>query len=398
MKPRKIVLGVTGGVAAYKAAELTRLLVKGGHEVQVVMTAAATQFVTPVTFQALSGKPVFTDAWDARIDNNMSHIDLTRGADVVLVAPATADFIAKVATGLCDDLLTTLVAARDCPLLVAPAMNRQMWENPPNLRNVAQLKADGVQVCGPDSGDQACGEVGLGRMLEPETIVQYLEAFFQPRVLEGRKVLITAGATFERIDAVRGITNTSSGKMGFAIARAAWEAGATVTLVAGETALATPPGARRIDVKSAQDMLNAVNAEIDTQDIFISVAAVADYYVLNQSEQKIKKDAHILTLELAPNPDILASVACRPRPPFCVGFAAESENLIEYAQAKRKRKQLPLLAANLVQNAMGAEDNELILLDDAGEHRVPRAPKLDVARQLIKHLARLYDADHPTAL
>lgn len=290
MKPRKIVLGVTGGVAAYKAAELTRLLVKGGHEVQVVMTAAATQFVTPVTFQALSGKPVFTDAWDARIDNNMSHIDLTRGADVVLVAPATADFIAKVATGLCDDLLTTLVAARDCPLLVAPAMNRQMWENPPNLRNVAQLKADGVQVCGPDSGDQACGEVGLGRMLEPETIVQYLEAFFQPRVLEGRKVLITAGATFERIDAVRGITNTSSGKMGFAIARAAWEAGATVTLVAGETALATPPGARRIDVKkSAQDMLNAVNAEIDTQDIFISVAAVADYYVLNQSEQKNQK-------------------------------------------------------------------------------------------------------------
>lgn len=391
MKQKRIVLGVTGGVAAYKAAELTRLMVKAGWNVQVVMTTAATHFVTPVTFQALSGNPVFTDAWDTRMDNNMPHIDLSRGADAVLVAPASADFLAKIANGLCDDLLTTLVAARDCPLLVAPAMNRQMWENPPNLRNVAQLREDGVSVLGPDSGDQACGETGLGRMLEPETVMQHLEAFFQPRLLAGKRVLITAGATFERIDAVRGITNTSSGKMGFAIARAAWEAGADVTLIAGETALPTPPGSRRVDVKSAQDMLSAVNATIDTQDIFISVAAVADYYVLNQSEQKIKKDAHILTLELAPNPDILASVACRPRPPFCVGFAAESENLIEYAQAKRKRKQLPLLAANLVQSAMGADDNELILLDDDGEHRLPRAPKLDVARKLIAHLAHLYE-------
>lgn len=390
MKQKRIVLGVTGGVAAYKAAELTRLLVKAGWDVHVVMTEAGSRFVSPVTFQALSGNPVYTDQWDARPDNNMAHINLTRGAAAVLVAPATADLIAKVAHGLCDDLLTTLIAARDCPLLLAPAMNWQMWDNAPNQRNVAQLKADGVAILGPGSGEQACGEVGDGRMLEPEDILMRLEAALRPKPLAGKRVLLTAGPTFERIDAVRGITNSSSGKMGFAVARAVWEAGAEVVIVAGETPLATPPDCRRIDVQSAQQMLAAVELEVPHADIFISVAAVADYYVLNQSEHKIKKDAHILTLELAPNPDILASVACAPNPPFCVGFAAESENLLEYADAKRRRKQLPLLAANLVQQAMGADDNEVILLDDAGTHRLPRGPKLDVARQLVAHLAALY--------
>jgi phosphopantothenoylcysteine decarboxylase / phosphopantothenate---cysteine ligase len=390
---KKVVLGVTGGIAAYKSAELTRLLVKAGYQVHVVMTEAATHFVGAVTFQALSGHPVFVDQWDARMPNNMAHIDLTRGALAVLVAPASADFLAKVVHGHCDDLLTTLVAARTCPLIVAPAMNKQMWENPANQRNVAQLASDGVVILGPGSGEQACGEVGDGRMLEAEHIFEFFEAGLQPKSLLGRTVLLTAGPTFERIDAVRGITNTSSGKMGYAIARAAYEAGADVILVSGETALPTPVGARRINVQSAQQMLNAVEAEIAAADIFISVAAVADYYVLNPSEQKIKKDAHILTLELGPNPDILANITAKPNPPFCVGFAAESENLLEYAEAKRKRKKLPLLAANLVQQAMGQDDNELVLLDDSGETRLARAPKIDIARKLIAHIARLYAAE-----
>ncbi|AOX99638.1 bifunctional phosphopantothenoylcysteine decarboxylase/phosphopantothenate--cysteine ligase CoaBC [Jeongeupia sp. USM3] len=389
MKQKRIVLGVSGGIAAYKAAELTRLMVKAGWLVDVVLTDAGARFVTPVTFQALSGRPVYQQMWAPEISNGMAHIQLTRGADALVLAPATADLIAKTAHGFADDLLSTLIAARDCPLFVVPAMNRQMWENPPNQRNVLQLQGDGVAVLGPAAGEQACGEVGLGRMIEPEEIMLRLEAAFQPKPLAGKKVLLTAGPTFERIDAVRGITNTSSGKMGFALARAAREAGAEVVLVAGETALPTPLDARRIDVKSAQEMLVAVEAEVDAADIFISVAAVADYYVLNQSEHKIKKDAHILTLELAPNPDILAKIACRERAPFCVGFAAESENLLEYAEAKRRRKHLPLLAANLVQQAMGADDNEVILLDDAGEHRLPRGPKLDVARRMIDHIAKL---------
>lgn len=389
MSQKRIVLGVTGGVAAYKSIELVRLLTKASYEVQVVMTEAATKFVGPVTFQAVSGRPVFVDLWDSRVENNMAHIDLTRGAHAIVVAPATADFMAKVAHGFADDLLSTLVAARDCPLLLAPAMNRQMWENPPNQRNAEQLAADGVHILGPGEGEQACGEVGLGRMLEPEALFQHIEAFFQLKLLAGKRVLITAGPTFERIDAVRGITNSSSGKMGYAIARAAWEAGAEVVLVSGETCLATPIGCRRINVVSADEMLQAVNAEVDEADIFIGVAAVSDYYVLNPSEQKIKKDAHILTLELGPNPDILANITARENPPFCVGFAAESENLLEYAEAKRRRKKLPLLAANLVQGAMGADDNEIILLDDDGETRLTRAPKLDVARRLIAHIARL---------
>lgn len=389
-RPKRILLGVTGGVAAYKAAELTRLFVKAGYDVQVAMSEAATRFVTPATFQALSGRAVFTDLWDNRIDNHMAHIDLPRGADLILVAPATADFMFKIAHGAADDLLSTLCSARDCPLLVAPAMNRQMWENPPNLRNVAQLEQDGVIVLGPDQGEQACGETGFGRMLEPEALFEYVEAFFQPKYLQGSKVLITAGPTFERIDAVRGITNSSSGKMGFAIARAALEAGAEVTLIAGPTALATPAGVNRIDVESSKDMLAAVNAEVAKIDIFVSVAAVADYYVLNPSAQKIKKDAHILTLELAPNPDILANVAGLAAPPFCVGFAAESENLLEYAEQKRRRKKLPLLVANQVQSAIGADDNEVWLLDDQGQHKLPRAPKQEIARTIVRHAAKLY--------
>ena len=387
---KRLLLGITGGVAAYKAAELVRLLVRQNVEVQVVMTQAACQFITPVTMQALSGRPVFTDLWDNRIDNGMAHIDFTRDVDAVVVAPASADFIAKLAHGLADDLLSTLCLARMCPLLVAPAMNRQMWENPATRRNIAQLGADGVTILGPDSGAQACGETGMGRMLEAEDLLAGIEAFFQPKLLQGQHVLITAGPTFEAIDAVRGITNSSSGKMGYAVARAAMEAGAEVTLVSGPTCLKPPAGARVVKVTTAQQMLKAVNENVNWADIFIGVAAVADYYVLNPSEQKIKKDAHILTLELAPNPDIVSNVVNLPNPPFCVGFAAESENLHEYAEMKRRRKNLPLLAANLVQTAIGGDENELVLFDDDGDHPLPRASKITLARQLIAHIANLY--------
>ena len=391
---KRILLGITGGIAAYKAAELVRLLVKRRNDVQVIMTEAAGHFVTPTTLQALSGKPVFTSLWDDRIDNGMAHIEFTRDADALLVAPASADFIAKLAHGHANDLLSTLCLARECPLLVAPAMNRQMWEHPATQRNVEQIKQDGTMVLGPAAGEQACGELGMGRMLEPEELLDELEGFFQPKVLAGKHVLITAGPTFERIDAVRGITNLSSGKMGYAVARAALEAGAQVTLISGPTALKPPHAAKVVAVSSAQEMLNAVNAEVDKADIFIGVAAVADYYVLNPSEQKIKKDAHILTLELAPNPDIVANVTSRPNPPFCVGFAAESENLHEFAEMKRRRKNLPLLAANLVQDALGGDESQITLFDDQGVHALPRGPKLTLARQLIGHLATLYHATH----
>lgn len=387
---KRLLLGITGGVAAYKAAELVRLLVGQGIEVQVVMTQAACQFITPVTMQALSGRPVFTDLWDNRIDNGMAHIDFTRDVDAAIVAPASADFIAKLANGLADDLLSTLCLARACPLLVAPAMNKQMWEHPATQRNTALLRADGVELLGPDAGEQACGESGMGRMLEAVSLFNGIEAFFQPKRLSGKHVLITAGPTFEAIDAVRGITNTSSGKMGYAVARAALEAGAEVTLISGPVALEAPVGARLVKVTTAQQMLGAVMESVNWADIFIGVAAVADYYVLNPSEQKIKKDAHVLTLELAPNPDIVSNVVNLPDPPFCVGFAAESENLHEYAEMKRRRKSLPLLAANLVQTAVGRDDNELVLFDDEGAHPLPRAPKITLARQLIAHIATLY--------
>jgi len=389
----RLLLGLSGGIAAYKAAELTRLLIKEDADIQIVMTQAACGFITPATMQALSGKPVYTDMWDARVGNNMGHIDLSRDRHAIVIAPATADVLAKLANGLADDLLTTLCLARDCPLFVAPAMNRQMWDHPATQRNVATLRADGVVVLGPASGDQACGEVGDGRMLEAAEIAEeLLIRLAGPKSLAGLRVLLTAGPTFEAIDAVRGITNRSSGKMGYAVARAALEAGAEVTIVSGPTALAPPRGARIVRVESAQHMFDAVKANLKGCDIFIGVAAVADYRSAAPSEHKIKKSDRSMTVELTPNPDILAYVAGLPKAPLCVGFAAESRNLDEYAQDKRKRKKIPLLAANLVQNAIGADDNELILFDDSGRNVLPRAPKLVQARQLIARVAELATA------
>jgi len=387
---KRIVLGVTGGIAAYKAAELVRLLVRQGADVQVAMSEGATHFVTPTTFQALSGKPVFTDQWDPTMPNGMAHIDLSRQADLILVAPATADFLARIVHGLADDLLATMVLARACPLLVAPAMNRQMWENPATQRNVAQLAADGVGLLGPASGAQACGEVGPGRMLEPEEIVERVIDFLAAKCLAGRRVLITAGPTFEAIDPVRGITNLSSGRMGYAIARAARQAGAEVSLVSGPVALAAPLGVERIMVRSALDMHGAVMARAAAADIFIGVAAVADYRVANAAEHKLKKDhGGVPAIELVENPDILAEVAALPGGPFCVGFAAESRNLEEYAQAKRQKKNIPLIAGNLIQDGFGGDDNRLVLFDDRGSHPLAPASKDALARQLIEHIARL---------
>jgi phosphopantothenoylcysteine decarboxylase/phosphopantothenate--cysteine ligase len=390
LQQRRVVLGVTGGIAAYKAAELVRLLVKDGGEVQVVMTQAACGFVTPATMQALSNRPVFTDMWDARVPDTMGHIELSRGADLIVVAPATADFLAKVANGLADDLLSTLCIARECPLLVAPAMNRQMWDNKATQRNVAQLERDGVVILGPASGDQACGETGMGRMLEAQQICDEINSFLQPKLLAGKYVLITAGPTFEAIDPVRGITNRSSGKMGYAIARAALDAGAKVTLVSGPTSLDAPAAARVERVASANDMFDVVKKHAKAADIFIGVAAVADYRVEKTSTQKIKKTDKNMTLKLVPNPDILAYVAGLPRAPFCVGFAAESQQLHENADAKRRRKKVPLMVANLAQDAIGADDNEVTLLDDSGIHTLPRAPKTVLARQLVAYIAKLF--------
>src|SRR5438093_3188458 len=384
----RVVLGLTGGIAAYKAAELTRLLVKEGIAVDVVMTAAAIQFIAPMTMQALSGHPVLTDLWDSGAANAMGHIELSRHADAIIVAPASADFIAKVAHGHADDLLSTLCLARDCALLVAPAMNRQMWANAATQRNVAQLKADGVEILGPASGDQACGEIGDGRMLEPEEILAALIAWAQPKLLAGKRVLLTAGPTFEAIDPVRGITNTSSGKMGFALAQACAEAGAMVTLVAGPTALPSPAGVARIDVRSAADMAAAVDAHVANADIFVAVAAVADYTLADTHATKLKKSDKPLTLTLKPTIDILAAVASRPKPPFCVGFAAEANDVNEHAEAKRRRKKVPLLIANRAQDTLGKAENDVTLLDDAGVHPLPRMSKLPLARQLVAEIAQ----------
>jgi phosphopantothenoylcysteine decarboxylase/phosphopantothenate--cysteine ligase len=390
MDKSHIVLGISGGIAAYKSAELLRLLMKQGLSVQVAMTEAACHFITPTTMQGLSGKPVYTSQWDERMPNSMAHINLGRWAGAIVIAPASADFIAKLALGLADDLLSTLCLARNCPLFIAPAMNREMWQNKATQRNIAQLVADGVHVLGPDCGMQACGEEGMGRMLEPEQLAEYIMASFQPKLLSGKKILITAGPTYEAIDAVRGITNQSSGKMGYAIAQAAQESGAEVVLVSGPTALATPLHAKRIDVQSAAQMHDSVMQHVADCDIFIAVAAVADYRVAKVSEQKIKKSSAPLTLELVPNPDILAHVAGLENPPYCVGFAAESENLLEYAEQKRRGKKLPLLVGNIAQRAIGRDDNELIMFDEAGIHPLPRADKLTLARQLIQHIAQRY--------
>jgi len=389
---RHIVLGLSGGVACYKAADFTRELVKAGATVQVVMTQAAEQFITPVTMQALSNRSVFTSQWDAREPNNMAHINLTRGADAIVVAPASADIIAKLAQGRADDLLSLMCLARPierCPLLVAPAMNREMWAHPATQRNVARLQADGATVLGPGCGDQACGETGDGRMLEPTELLADLVAFFQPKSLRGKTVLITAGPTFEAIDPVRGITNRSSGKMGFAIARAAAEAGALVTLVAGPVALATPRGVRRVDVGSAQQMFDAVMAAAPAQDVFIATAAVADWRPVEFADRKIKKSGErtVPALALTENPDILAAVARLVNGPYCVGFAAESHDLLAHAREKRQRKGVPLIVANLGPATFGRDDNLLTLVDERGERELPPADKLTLARQLVAEIA-----------
>ena len=389
MANKKIVLGITGGIAAYKAAELVRLLVKSHCEVQVVMTEAACQFITPITMQALSGKPVFTHMWDASIANGMPHIELSRAADAIVIAPASADFLAKLAQGKADDLLSTLCLARDCPLLVAPAMNKQMWESPATQRNIAQLKADGINILGPDSGEQACGEVGLGRMLEAEDLHMLVNAHLSEKPLKNKKIIITAGATIEMIDPVRAITNISSGKMGYAIAQAAFEMGADVTLVSGSATIKPPLGVKNISATSAESMYQVVMQNVAQQDIFIGVAAVADYSPVKKNTQKNKKSEQTLTLELIKNKDILAEVASLPNAPFCVGFAAESEHLLEYAETKRKAKKLPLIVANLATSAMGSDENQVTLLDNDGIHPLANAPKLDVARAILKHVATM---------
>ncbi|MDP2112004.1 MAG: bifunctional phosphopantothenoylcysteine decarboxylase/phosphopantothenate--cysteine ligase CoaBC [Thiobacillus sp.] len=403
---KKIILGVTGGIAAYKAAELCRLLIKAGADVRVVMTAAAQQFVAPLTFQALSGKPVPTSLWEAASGDGMEHIHLSRDADLLLVAPASADFLARLAHGRADDLLSTLCLARACTLAVAPAMNREMWAAAPTRRNLEQLHADGVRVLGPAAGEQACGETGLGRMQEPADILAALPGLLGAAPargtppdarpagglgagpLSGKRVVITAGPTFEPIDPVRGLTNLSSGKMGYAVAQAAAEAGAEVCLVSGPTCLVTPAGVCRVDVQSAADMRRAVLAALPA-DVFIAVAAVADYRVDAAAPQKLKKSAAGLTLQLVATPDILAEVAALPDAPFCVGFAAETEQLAEHAEAKRLRKKLPLLVGNLAQDTLGRDTAELVLFDDRGRHRLPRADKLVQARHLINHLVNL---------
>ncbi len=387
---KKILLGVTGGIAAYKAAELCRLLVRAGAEVRVAMTAAAQQFVTPLTFQALSGQPVLTSLWDVASGDGMAHIHLSREADLILVAPASADFLAKLAHGRADDLLSTLCLARTCKLAVAPAMNREMWAAVATQRNLGQLHVDGVSVLGPAAGEQACGEVGPGRMLEAAVIAAAVPGLLGAGALAGKRVLITAGPTFEAIDPVRGLTNLSSGKMGYAVAQAAAEAGAEVCLVSGPTCLAAPAGVTRVDVRSAAEMRAAVLAQLPG-DVFIAVAAVADYRVGAVAPQKIKKSAEGLSLQLVANPDILAEVAALPDAPFCVGFAAETERLAEHAEAKRLRKKLPLLVGNLAQDTLGQESAELALFDDQGQHPLPRADKLTQARLLIRHLATLLD-------
>ena len=393
---KHFVLGLTGGIACYKAAELCRALVKEGATVQVVMTQASEQFITPVTMQALSNRPVYTSQWDAREPNNMPHINLSREADAILIAPCSADFMARLVHGRADELLSLMCLARPIdrvPLLIAPAMNREMWAHPATQRNMAQLAADGATILGVGSGFQACGETGDGRMLEPDELLEDLVAFFQPKVLAGRKVVVTAGPTFEALDPIRGITNHSSGKMGFAIARAAREAGAEVTLVAGPVSLAAPRGVRRIDVKSAREMLAATQAEVAGADVFVATAAVADWRPATEAGEKIKKDGsgQAPTIAFTENPDILATVAQGPRARsgalFCVGFAAESHDLVKHAKAKRERKGIPLLVGNIGPLTFGQDDNQMLLVDADGVTELPRASKIACARRLVAEIA-----------
>ena len=389
---KRILLGLSGGIACYKAADLARELVKAGATVQAVMTAGAEAFITPTTLQALTGRPVYTSQWDTREPSGMAHIRLSREADAILVAPASADFIAQLVQGRSNELLALLCLARPIgrvPLLVAPAMNREMWAHPATQRNVAQLKEDGARVLGPDAGDQACGEVGEGRMLEAAALRDELIAFFQAKVLAGQRVLITAGPTYEAIDPVRGITNLSSGKMGFAIARAAQEAGAEVTLVAGPVHQPTPAHVRRIDVRSAMEMHEAVLPLAAQCDVFIATAAVADWRPAELNEHKVKKTAGGVppSVGLVENPDILASVARLPGAPWCVGFAAESQDLLRHAEEKRLRKGIPLIVGNIGPATFGRDDNALVLVDASGHRELPRADKLSLARQLMREIA-----------
>ena len=391
----KIILGITGGIAAYKSAELVRLLVKANYDVQVVMTELACQFITPVTMQALSGKPVFVGMWDDSVGNGMPHIELSRDADAIVIAPCTAEFVAKLLHGRADNLLSTLCLARECPLLVAPAMNKQMWENPATQRNFTQLISDKITVLGPSSGDQACGETGLGRMLEPAELMLGINAFFTPKLLARKRILITAGATLEMIDPVRAITNLSSGKMGMALAQVAADMGAEVTLVYGKVDFtqseidALGANIHAVCSLSAESMYQAVMLHIANQDIFIGVAAVADYTPAKPSTQKIKKSERVLTIELTATKDILKEVASLPKAPFCVGFAAETELIIEYASAKRIAKKLPLIVANDVKTAMGSDEISVILIDDAGTHALPTADKKVVAHGILVHVAKM---------
>lgn len=386
---KRLVVVLTGGIACYKVAELVRRLQDHGATIDVVMTDAATRFITPATLQALSGRPVWVDAWDSRPDNHMAHINLSRGADAIVVAPASTDFLFKLAHGVADDLASTLCVARACPLLVAPAMNREMWLNPATQRNVALLRQDGVGFLGPGSGAQACGETGDGRMLEPAELLAGIIAFFQPKWLAGKRLVLTAGPTAEPIDPVRVLTNVSSGKMGYALAQAAAEAGAEVVLVSGPTALAAPPGVARVSVQTAREMLAAVERALPGCDVFVAVAAVADWRPVAVSTQKLKKDGNATppVLALEPNPDILATVAARTPPPYCVGFAAETHDLHDHASAKRLRKRVPLLVGNIAQDALGADDTTLVLFDDHGSHALPRQSKLAAARALVREIA-----------
>lgn len=387
---KKIVLGISGGIAAYKSAELVRALIQEGAEVQVVMSESAMQFITPVTMQALSGKPVYSSQWDARITNNMAHIELSRGADAILIAPASADLMAKLSLGLADDLLTTMCLARDCPLLIAPAMNLQMWGHSATQRSLKRLEDDGVIVLGPGSGDQACGEVGMGRMLEPSELCEQLVAFFQPQVLSGKRVLITAGPTFEAIDPVRGITNRSSGKMGFAIAQAAVEAGAEVHLIAGPCDLPTPLQStgriKRTNVITGEEMHRVTLASANC-DVFFAVAAVADWTIANRASQKIKRQEQSgLHLEFRSNPDILldmAKLAKRKSKPYCVGFAAETDRLGKHSKEKRIRKGIPMIVGNIGPATFGLDTNEILVVDEKGNQNLGRASKLELARKLI---------------
>ena len=395
---KKIVLGISGGIAAYKTPELARLLMQEGASVQVIMTQAAQQFVTPVTMQALTGNPVFTSQWDSSIANNMAHIELSRSADIILIAPSSADLMAKLSLGLADDLLSTLCLARDCPLLLAPAMNKQMWEHAATQRSVQRLQDDGSVLLGPASGTQACGEVGMGRMLEPHEIAEQVIAFFQKKVLTGKKVLITAGPTFEAIDPVRGITNHSSGKMGFAIARAALEAGAQVHLIAGPCELSTPLEATgkiiRTNIVSAKEMHTATLAATDC-DVFFAVAAVADWGIAKPAKEKLKRQGkEAPSIEFVANPDILQDVAKTVKfkggksYPYCVGFAAESTDLEKHANDKRQRKGIPMIVGNIGPDTFGSDTNQLIVIDDSGSKKIAQAEKLHLARQLIQLVAK----------